>query len=210
MKEEETLYPTNFLFSISPDGRIESIKSFGGSAEGGDESGEIKTIFTATVQSRSLNKEIHDRAAASVLVSVFPDGRFRTFRTSNTPLENWDLRWHKSQYEKLMAAYLGGPDSQSISEIEIDPDDPEAEKKCATVQKMGEIIPVLPIVGKNWSNPASPNGAAPSLPAKFAGWFGNARKIPLSKDDENFNEKKAALAAAGFSFAKEENLWVKP
>ena len=64
--------------------------------------------------------------------------------------------------------------------------------------------------GKNWSNPASPNGAAPSLPAKFAGWFGNARKIPLSKDDENFNEKKAALAAAGFSFAKEENLWVKP
>ena len=107
MKEDETLYPTNFLLSISPDGRIESIKSFGGSAEGEDESGEIKTIFTATVQSRSLSKEIHDRAAASVLVSVLPDGRFRTFRASNTPLENWDLNWHKSQYEKLLKAYMG-------------------------------------------------------------------------------------------------------
>ena len=30
MKEEETSYPTNFLISISPDGRIESISSFGG------------------------------------------------------------------------------------------------------------------------------------------------------------------------------------
>ena len=88
MKEEETLYPTNFLLSISPDGRIESIKSFGGSAEAGDEAGEIKNLFKATVQSRSLSKEIHDRAAASVLISVFPDGRFQTFRSSNTPLED--------------------------------------------------------------------------------------------------------------------------
>ena len=52
MKEDEYLYPTNFLFSISPDGRIESIKSFGGNAEGDDEAGEIKTLFEATLQTR--------------------------------------------------------------------------------------------------------------------------------------------------------------
>ena len=149
--------------------------------------------------------------SANVLISVFPDGRFKSLsESSNTPLEDWDVNWHKSQYEKLMAAYLGDPDSRAISDVEIAPNDPEAEKKRQTVEKMGEIIPVRPTVGGHWNNPASPNGAAPSLPAKFAGWFGNARKIPLSKDDENFNEKKAALAAAGFSFAKEENLWVKP
>ena len=77
-------------FSIldKPDGRIESIKSFGGSAEGGDESGEIKTIFTATVQSRSLNKEIHDRAAASVLVSVF---QTEDSALSELPIHHWKI-----------------------------------------------------------------------------------------------------------------------
>ena len=196
----------NFLISISPDGRIESISSFGGSAEGGDEAGGIKNLFKATVQSRSLSKEIHDRSAANVLVSVFPDGRFSTFRASNTPLEDWDLDWHKSQYEKLMAAYLGDPDSKAISDVEIAPEDPEAEKKHATVQKMGEIMPVRPVVKKDCSKL---NAAFPHL-QEFASWFGNAKKIPLSKDEANFNEKKAALAAAGFSFSKEENLWVRP
>ena len=52
MKEDEYLYPTNFLFSISPDGRIESIQTFGGNAEGDDEAGVIKTLFEATLQSR--------------------------------------------------------------------------------------------------------------------------------------------------------------
>ena len=204
--KEETLYPTNFLFSISPDGRIESIKSFGGSAEGGDESGEIKTIFTATVQSRSLSKEIHDRAAASVLFSVFPDGRFRTFRASNTPLENWDLNWHKSQYEKLMAAYLGDPDSRAISDVEIDPNDPEAEKKRQTVEKMGEITAVRPGLRKDWSKL---NAAFPHL-QEFAGWFGNAKRIPLSIDDENYDSKMEALEDAGFMFSPVGNVWLRP
>ena len=207
--KETVSWPTNFLISISPDGRIESIDHFGGSAEEGDEAGKIRNLFKATVQSRSLSQEIYERAVTHLLVSVFPDGRFKSFRSSNTPLEDWDVNWHKSQYEKLMAAYLGDPDSKAISDVEIDPEDPEAEKKHATVQKMGEVIPVRPVVGK-YCNPASPNGASPELPAKLASWFGNAKKIPLSKDEANFNEKKAALAAAGFSFSKEENLWVRP
>ena len=45
-------FPINFLVSISPDGRIESIKTFGGNAEGDDEAGVIKTLFEATLQSR--------------------------------------------------------------------------------------------------------------------------------------------------------------
>ena len=206
MKEEETSYPTNFLISISPDGRIESISSFGGSAEGGDEAGGIKNLFKATVQSRSLSKEIHDRAAASVLVSVFPDGRFSTFRSSNTPLEDWDLNWHKSQYEKLMAAFLGNPDSQAISDVEIDPNDSEAEKKRLTVEKMGEIMPVRPVVKKDCSKL---NAAFPHL-QEFAGWFGNAKRIPLSIDDENYDSKMEALEDAGFIFSPVGNVWIRP
>ena len=206
MKEEETLYPTNFLVSISPDGRIESIKSFGGSAEAGDEAGEIKNLFKATVQSRSLSKEIHDRAAANVLISVFPDGRFRTFRASNTPLEDWDVNWHKSQYEKLMAAYLRDPDSRAISDLEIAPNDPEAEKKRQTVEKMGEIIPVRPVVKKD-SNKL--NAAIPHL-QEFAGWFGNAKRIPLSIDDENYDSKMEALEDAGFMLSPVGNVWIRP
>ena len=208
--KETVSWPTNFLISISPDGRIESIDHFGGSAEEGDEAGKIRNLFKATVQSRSLSQEIYERAVTHLLVSVFPDGRFKSFRSSNTPLEDWDVNWHKSQYEKLMAAYLGDPDSQAISDVEIDPEDPEAEKKHATVQKMGDVIPVRSTVGKNWSNPHSPNGATPKHPPELVGWFGNAKKIPLSKDDANFNEKKAALAAAGFSFSSKENLWIRP
>ena len=202
--------PINFVFSISPDGRIESIKTFGGNAEGEEGSGVLKHLFKATVQSADLSEDIHHRLSAGVLVSVFPDGRFKTFRASNTPLENWDLNWHRSQHEKLLHAYMSDPDARDISDVEIAPDDPEAEKKYDTVKKMGEVIPVRPKMGKNRSNPRSPNGATPNQSPESVGWFGNAKKIPLSKDDANFNEKKAALAAAGFSFSAKENLWTRP
>ena len=205
MKEAETLYPTNFLVSISPDGRIESIGSFGGNPEGGDEAGEIKNLFKATVQSCSLSKEIHDRAAAHVLISVFPDGRFRTFRASNTPLEDWDVNWHKSQYEKLLKAYMSDPDSRAISDVEIAPNDPEAEKKRLTVQKMGEITAVRPGLRKDWSKI---NAAFPHL-QEFAGWFGNAKRIPLSIDDENYDAKMEALEDAGFIFSPVGNVWLR-
>ena len=120
------------------------------------------------------------------------------------------MNWHKSQYEKLLAAYLDHPDSCAISNVEIAPNDPEAEKKRLTVNQLGKILPVRPTVGGHCGNPASPNGATSSQPTDSGGWFGNAKKIPLSKDDANFNEKKAALAAAGFSFSEEEELWVRP
>ena len=206
MKEEETYYPTNFLFSISPDGRIESIKTFGGNAEGDDEAGVIKTLFEATVQSRRVCPDLYDRASAGVLVSVYADGRFKTFRASNTPLENWDVKWHKSQNVTLMAAFLGNPDSRAISEVEIDPNDPQAEKKRLTVEKMGEIMPVRPVVKKDCSKL---NAAFPHL-QEFAGWFGNAKRIPLSIDDENYDAKMEALEDAGFIFSPVGNVWIRP
>ena len=170
--------PINFVFSISPDGRIESIKTFGGNAEGEEGSGVLKHLFKATVQSADLSEDIHHRLSAGVLVSVFPDGRFKTFRASNTPLENWDLNWHRSQNEKLLHAYMSDPDARDISDVEIAPDDPEAEKKYDTVKKMGEVIPVRPKMGKNRSNPRSPNGATPNQSPESVGWFGNAKKNP--------------------------------
>ena len=205
MKEDETLYPTNFLFSISPDGRIESIKTFGGNAEGDDEAGVIKTLFEATLQSRRVCPDLYDRASAGVLVSVYADGRFKTFRASNTPLENWDVNWHKSQNVTLMAAFLGNPDSQAISDVEIDPNDPEAEKKRLTVEKMGEIMPVRPVVKKDSDKI---NAACPHL-QEFAGWFGNAKRIPLSIDDENYDLKMEALEDAGFIFSPVGNVWLR-
>ena len=206
MKEDENFYPTNFLFSISPDGRIESIKTFGGNTEGDDEAGVIKTLFEATLQSRRVCPDLYDRASAGVLVSVYADGRFKTFRASNTPLENWDVKWHKSQNVTLMAAFLGNPDSQAISDVEIDPNDPEAEKKRLTVEKMGEIMPVRPVVKKDCSKL---NAAFPHL-QEFAGWFGNAKRIPLSIDDENYDAKMEALEDGGFIFSPVGNVWIRP
>ena len=204
--KETVSWPTNFLISISPDGRIESIDHFGGSAEEGDEAGKIRNLFKATVQSRSLSQEIYERAVTHLLVSVFPDGRFKSFRSSNTPLEDWDVNWHKSQYEKLMAAYLGDSDSRAISDVEIDPNDPEAEKKRQTVEKMGEITAVRPELRKDWSKI---NAAFPHL-QEFAGWFGNAKRIPLSIDDENYDAKLEALEDAGFIFSPVGNIWIRP
>ena len=211
MKEDENWYPTNFLFSISPDGRIESIKTFGGNAEGDDEAGALKTLFEATLQTRRVCADLYKRESAAMLVSVYADGRFKAFRSSNMPLENWDVKWHKSQNVALMAAFLGDPDSGSISDVEKDKKDSEAEKKRLTVEKMGDITNVRPELRKDWSNPHSPNGATPAHPPEFDGWFGNAKKIPLSIDDVNYKEKTAALIAAGFSFSEEEGeLWVRP
>ena len=100
------------------------------------------------------------------MVSIFPDGRFKAFRVSNTPLEKWTPNHHKSQNVTLMAAVLGNSESQAISDVEIAREDPEAEKMSASQP-----------AGKNWSNPRSPNGASQLHPAKFTGWFGNAKKF---------------------------------
>ena len=112
----------------------------------------------------------------------------------------------KSQNVTLMAAFLGNSDSQAISDVEIAPEDPEAEKKHATVQKMGEVIPVRPGLRKDWSKI---NAAFPHL-QEFAGWFGNAKRIPLSIDDENYDAKLEALEDAGFIFSPVGNIWIRP
>ena len=205
MKEDEYLYPTNFLFSISPDGRIESIKTFGGNAEGDDEAVVIKTLFEATLQSRRVNPDLDDRLGSCVMVSIFPDGRFEPFRVSNTPLEKWTPNHHKSQNVTLMAAVLGNSESQAISDVEIARDDPEAEKKRQSVEKMGENTAVRPGLRKDWSKI---NAACPYL-QEFAGWFGNAKRIPLSIDDENYDAKMEALEDAGFIFSPIGNVWLR-
>ena len=205
MKEDEYLYPTNFLFSISPDGRIESIKTFGGNAEGDDEAGVIKPLFEATLQSRRVFPDLHDRLKATVMVSIFADGRFEAFRVSNTPLEKWDAKRHKSQNVTLMAAFLGNSDSQAISDVELAREDTEAEKKRQTVEKMGENTAVRPGLRKEWSKI---NAAFPHL-QEFAGWFGNAKRIPLSIDDENYDLKMEALEDAGFIFSPVGKVWLR-
>ena len=205
MKEDEYLYPTNFLFSISPDGRIESIKTFGGNAEGDDEAGVIKSLFEATLQSRRVCPDLHDRLKATVMVSIFADGTFKAFRVSNTPLENWDAKRHQSQNVTLMAAVLGNSDSQAISDVELAREYPEAEKKRQTVEKMGENTAVRPGLRKDCSKI---NAAFPHL-QEFAGWFGNAKRIPLSIDDENYDLKMEALEDAGFIFSPVGNVWLR-
>ena len=102
-QEQENSEVTNFLISISPDGRIESIGQFGNIDEGGP--GHIKSLFKATVQSRLLS-DLYEKAAYTLVVTVTPDGRMKTFRSSNTPLEDWDLNWYKSQHEKILMATL--------------------------------------------------------------------------------------------------------
>ena len=205
MKEDEYLYPTNFLLSISPDGRIESIKTFGGNAEGDDEAGVIETLFESIWQSRKVNPDLHDRLSSCVLVSISPDGRFQTFRVSNTTLEKWEAKHNQPQNVTLMAAVLGNSESQAISDVEIARDDPEAEKKRQTVEKMGENTAVRPGLRKDWSKI---NAACPYL-QEFAGWFGNAKRIPLSIDDENYDAKMEALEDAGFIFSPIGNVWLR-
>ena len=201
---------TNFLIAISPDGRIESIDIFGD--RDGTDSIMPENLFKAKVHPSLLRPS---ESRYHLMVSVFEDGRFTAFRSSETSIEDWDINWHKSQYQKLLHAYMA-PNSRAISDVEIAPDDVQAGEKLVTVRKMGEILPIRPIASKTWRKPkgsatAPANGATPSKQlGKFAGWFGNARGIPLLKDDGNFVEKKAALEAAGFSYSQEENLWTRP
>ena len=204
-QELENSEVTNFLISISPDGRIESIGQFGNIDE--ERPGRIKSLFKATVQSRLLSPDLYEQAVITLLVTVFPDGRMKTFRSSNTPLEDWDLNWHKSQYEKILAANLRAPypDPGPIADVWVDPKDPEAEKKALAIEKMGKVMPVRPGLRKDWSKI---NAACPYL-QEFAGWFGNAKRIPLSIDDENYDLKMEALEDAGFIFSPVGNVWLR-
>ena len=75
----------------------------------------------------------------------------KTFRSSNTPLEDWDLNWYKSQHEKILLATLRAaePDPGPVSEVWVDPEDPEADKKVLAIEKMGKVMPVRPVVKKD-------------------------------------------------------------
>ena len=205
--KETVSWPTNFLISISPDGRIESIDHFGGSAEEGDEAGKIRNLFKATVQSRSLSQEIYERAVTHLLVSVFPDGRFKSFRSSNTPLEDWDVNWHKSQYEKLMAAYLGDPDSQAISDVEIAPEDPEAEKKRRHCTKDGR---------SNYSRPSGIEEGLEQNQRCLPTSAGVCRLVRQCKKNSVVDRRRElrfakleALEDAGFIFSPVGNVWLR-
>ena len=203
-QELENSEVTNFLISISPDGRIESIGQFGNIDEGGP--GHIKSLFKATVQARLLS-DLYEKAAYTLVVTVFPDGRMKTLRSSNTPLEDWDLNWYKSQHEKILMATLRAaePDPGPVSEVWVDPEDPEADKKVLAIEKMGKVMPVRPVVKKDSDKI---NAACPHL-QEFAAWFGNARRIPLSIDDENYDAKLEALEDAGFIFSPVNNIWLR-
>ena len=203
-QEQENSEVTNFLISISPDGRIESIGQFGNIDEGGP--GHIKSLFKATVQSRLLS-DLYEKAAYTLVVTVFPDGRMKTLRSSNTPLEDWDLNWYKSQHEKILMATLRAaePDPGPVSDVWVDPADPEADKKVLAIEKMGKVMPVRPVVKKDSDKL---NAAFPHL-QEFAGWFGNAKRIPLSIDDENYDAKMEALEDAGFIFSPVGNVWLR-
>ena len=64
------------------------------------------------------------------------------------------------------------PDSGAISDVEIDPNDPEAENKATNCRKDGRnYMTVRPELRKDWSKI---NAACPHL-QEFAGWFGNAK-----------------------------------
>ncbi len=203
-QELENSEVTNFLISISPDGRIESIGQFGNIDE--ERPGRIKSLFKATVQSRRISPDLYEQAVTHLLVTVFPDGRMKTFRSSKTPLVDWELNWHKSQYEKIMAANLraADPDPGPISHVWVDPKDPEVEKKVLAIEKMGKVMPIQPVVKKDSDKL---NAAFPHL-QEFAGWFGNAKRIPLSIDDENYDLKMEALEDAGFIFSPVGNVWL--
>ena len=203
-QELENPEVTNFLISVSPDGRIESIGQFGNIDE--ERPGCIKSHFKATVQSRLLSPDLYEQAVTHLLVTVFPDGRMKTFRSSKTPLVDWELNWHKSQYEKILAANLraADPDPGPISHVWVDPKDPEAEKKVLAIEKMGKVMPIRPVVKKDSDKL---NDACPHL-HEFAGWFGNAKRIPLSRDDENYDAKLEALEDAGFIFSPVGNIWI--
>ena len=205
-QEQENSEVTNFLISISPDGRIESIDQFGNIDEGGP--GHIKSLFKATVQSRLLSPDLYEQTAYALVVTVTPDGRMKTFRSSNTPLEDWDLNWYKSQHEKILMATLRAaePDPGPVSEVWVDPEDPEADKKVLAIEKMGKVMPVRPVVKKDSDKI---NAACPHL-QEFALWFGNAKRIPLSIDDENYDAKLEALEDAGFMFSPVGNIWFRP
>ena len=204
-QELENSEVTNFLISISPDGRIESIGQFGNIDE--ERPGCIKSLFKATVQSRLLSPDLYEQTAITLLVTVFPDGRMKTFRSSNTPLEDWDINWHRSQYQKILAANLRAedPDPGPITHVWVDPKDPEVDKKVLALEKMGKVMPIQPVVKKDSDKL---NDACPHL-QEFAGWFGNARRIPLSIDDENYDAKLEALEDAGFIFSPVNNIWLR-
>ena len=198
--ESEKSSPTNFWITLSPDGRIDSIE-----LADGDETGQMQSLFKATATSCLYRRQSE---VTNLLVSIAPDGRFKSYRSSNTPLEDWDLNWYKSQHEKILMATLRAaePDPGPVSEVWVDPEDPEADKKVLAIEKMGKVMPVRPVVKKASDKL---NAAFPHL-QEFAGWFGNAKRIPLSIDDENYDAKLEALEDAGFMFSPVGNIWIRP
>ena len=63
---------------------------------------------------------------------------------------------------------------------------------------------------KVWRKSTTANGSQTSAPSVQADWFGDATQIRLDRSDPDFDGKKAAVKAAGFSWYSEEKVWRLP
>ena len=135
-QELENSEVTNFLISVSPDGRIESIGQFGNIDE--ERPGCIKSLFKATVQSRLLSPDLYEQAVTHLVgdrLSRWADENIPIFQ--NTIGRIGSSTGIKASMKKSWPPISApqDPDPGPISHVWVDPKDPEAGEKGISSSK---------------------------------------------------------------------------
>ena len=104
-----------------------------------------------------------------------------------------------SGVQKQKRAVFGPLNGQPV---QLDPKDPEFSKQVAELKKQGYVFDRNT---KTWYFKKTPAAADPT---KFERWWGDEIEVTLSKDDPDFQGKKAALKAAGFTWHNESKSWL--
>ena len=94
--------------------------------------------------------------------------------------------------------------------VQLDPESDDFEEKKSELKAAGYFYNRYTKTWRKKKGTATADANGSQKPAELAtGWYGDATEITLSQDDENFEEKKTQLKAAGFRWDNKAKTWHK-
>ena len=189
---EEHEMPTTLIITLKTDGRIDSLELL-------DSNNFTESLIQKRFdQAQETAQGVSKTSTAHLSLMIDDDGKHHHLEGSQ-PMAV--LPALAINYSPNLSDSLPGDSSEKSDKVELDPKAENFEAKKAELKKLGYSYDPE---NKIWVRPV--NGSDSGQLA----WFGNAKRIELSKADPDFEEKQAALVAAGFLFNDDSNLWERP
>ncbi len=127
------------------------------------------------------------------------------FEQKKTELKAKGYKWNRQNSDWRLPEGTDVSQEKLPQVVTLDKSDPDFERKKDELKRKGYKWDNQ---NKNWRLPA--DSATSAKTSNFEGWWGDATEVKLSKDDPDFEAKKAALKEAGATWDGPDQVWVLP